>query len=86
MRVNRFGGNEGFQEFDLILTIESEGEARALYAIFNYFPNVDLLPFGISEKIREQIGDRYSKLMAGEEISNGVTYATFCSSKVKANK
>ena len=84
MKVNRFGSHEGFPAFDITLTIESEEEARALYAIFNYIPNTDLFPDGVSLKIREKIGERFSNLGSGEVIAKGVTYDSFYRPKEKS--
>ena len=81
MRVNRFGETPGFKEFDVTFTIENEEEARALYAIFNYFPNVYLLGDGEAAAIRSAIGEGFSKLPSGSVISNGVTYREFYRSK-----
>ena len=86
MRVNRFGEVPGFSEFDVILTIESEEEARALYAIFNYSPNMDMLPDGVGELMRCCIGERFSKLLPDSVIARGTTYKTFYAVKVKSEK
>jgi len=66
--------NEEFQPITLELVIESEQEARALYAIFNHIDNADLLrsagtlaPAGIRQAIGKKfeveygyITDKYS--------------------------
>ena len=80
MRVNRFGGTQEFQEFDITLTVESEEEARALYAIFNYSPNLDLIPGGGGDKVRGIIGRKFANAEEGM-IANGVTYEEFYRSK-----
>lgn len=77
MKVNRFGDKPGFHPFDITLTVETEDEARALYAIFNYSPNVDILPEKISDEIRDQIGREFGELGSSQVIARGVTYSKF---------
>jgi len=81
MRVTKFGGNDGFQEFDITFTVENEEEARALYALFNYSPNVDMLGGDIGERTRRLIGGHFSILGTDNIIANGVTYSNFYSHK-----
>ena len=81
MRVNRFGSTNKFHEFDVIFTVESEEEARALYAIFNYCPNTDLLGGDIGERTRKVIGEHFSELGSDSQIANGITYSEFYSHK-----
>ncbi len=83
MRVNRFGDTNEFHEFDVILTIESEEEGRALYAIFNYIPNEDILPEGVGNSIRKVIGERYTDLGPDQMIARGVDYPNFYRRKVQ---
>ena len=66
-----------FAPFDVILTVESEEEARALYAIFNYSPNVNLLPGGDGAVVREAIGEKYGDLGPSTLIAKGVYYREF---------
>ena len=70
-----------FAPFDVTLTVESEEEARALYAIFNYMPNADLLGGDIGERIRKVIGEHFSELGSDCQIANGITYPEFYSHK-----
>jgi len=68
---------ESFRPFNLTISVESREEAQALYAIFNYCPNIDLLPSALS----------ISSLLKDYEISDGiiankVTYDNFYRSKV----
>ena len=70
-----------FRAFDVTFTIESEAEARALYAIFNYSPNIDILPAGEDEDIREAIGHKYGDLGDSQYIARGVYYGHFYCSK-----
>ena len=83
MKVLRDREGVGFHAFDVTLTIESEEEARALYAIFNYGPNTDLLPCEIGKIVREVIGGEYGNLAAGSVIAKGITYVTFYRYKMK---
>ncbi|KKK53216.1 hypothetical protein LCGC14_3097000 [marine sediment metagenome] len=76
MKVRRDGG-WGWKPFDLVLTVESEEEAKAFYAIFNYAPNMDILPEGVGEIVREAIGRKYSDLGASQLIARGVYYREF---------
>ena len=80
MKVQRIEGVHKFNPFDIIFTVENEEEARALYAIFNYCPNVDVLPTGKGKEIRLTIGNDFSELN-NSEIANGVNYRTFYNAK-----
>ena len=80
MKARREGGL-GWKPFDVTLTIESEEEARALYAIFNYCPNVDMLPNGTGEIVRKVIGESYIELGPDQLIARGVTRSKFYSGK-----
>ena len=71
----------GFQSFKLTLEVESEAEARALYAIFNYSPNVNLLPEDAGAEIGKAIGEKYSTLGTSQLIARGVCYGVFYKSK-----
>lgn len=64
----------GFNRFELRITVESEEEARALYAIFNHTNNVELLPEGSAERIRRAIGKDYYSIGL---IANGITHEQF---------
>lgn len=75
--------SSGFVPFDLVIGIESEEEARALYAIFNYCPNTELLSDEAEPSIRATIGQKFSILPASNEIANGVSYNKFYSKKEK---
>ncbi len=83
MKVYKLQNICGFTPFDVSLTVESEEEARALYAIFNYSPNVALLTFEACKLVRELIGKEYAHLGAGDVIANGITYANFYHHKNK---
>ena len=76
MKARRDGGL-GWKPFDVVLTVESEEEARALYAIFNYVPNIDMLPDGTGEIVRKAIGERYGELGPDQLIARSVTYGKF---------
>jgi hypothetical protein len=56
---------EGFRPFTLNIVVENEEEAKALYAIFSYAPNMTRLPNGcreLREAIRECVGSRWLAL------------------------
>ncbi len=80
MKARREGGWE-WKPFDVVLTVESEEEAKALYAIFNYCPNEDILPEGRAKQVRDAIGGRYGDLGGGQLIARGVHYEEFYRSK-----
>jgi len=65
----------GFVPIILHLTIESEEEARAVYAIFNYSGNTDLFKHGQDEEVREELKDFSTR--GNDMISNGITYRKF---------
>ena len=83
MKIQRDTQGLEFHAFDVTFTIESEEEARALYAIFNYCPNTDLLGGDIGERTRKVIGEHFSALGFDSQIANGITYRKFYSSKEK---
>ena len=80
MKARREGG-WGWKPFDVVLTVESEEEAKALYAIFNYCPNEDILPEGGAKQVRDAIGGRYGDPGGGQLIARGVHYGEFYRSK-----
>ena len=77
MKVQRDREGVGFHTFDVTFTIESEEEARALYAIFNYVPNIALLPNGTGEIVRKVMGEKFRELGPDQLIARGVTYSKF---------
>ena len=81
MKVRRDREGVGFPAFDVTFTVESEEEARALYAIFNYSPNVDILPEEVGEEIRKAIGGKYGCLDPSRHIARGVNYSDFYANK-----
>ncbi len=83
MKVRREGGS-GWKSFDVVLTVESEEEAKALYAIFNYYPNTKLLDDKFGESIRRVIGFKYADLGPSSLIAKGVCYGVFYRSKREA--
>ena len=80
MKVHKLQNICEFTPFNVILTVESEEEARALYAIFNYSSNLDLFPGNAAGDVRHTIGRKFSDTVNGE-IANGVTHGQFYSSK-----
>jgi len=75
---------EEFTPFNLVLTIETKAEASALYNIFNYTFNTDLLPSTWYNEIQEAIGsenqytDRENRIIAGT-----TAYSDFYKPKVE---
>ena len=63
-----------FVPFDLILRVETREEAQALFAIFNYGPNRDLLPRLNRDTIKHLLNDYY--VTAGV-IANKITYGVY---------
>ena len=67
-----------FKSFSIELEVQTEEEARALYAIFNHTRNIDLLPDDISKDIKEIIGDcHYVGQSDCSVIANGINGKTF---------
>jgi len=79
MKVKREDVKGSFVPFNLVISIESEEEARAMYAIFSHTGNTRLLKLIDSGRIREEIGDIYScsKNDKLSIISNGISYKQF---------
>ncbi len=82
MKVASIPTRKKFSPFDLVVTIESEEEARAIYAIFNYIPNTELLPDRISAQIRTLLGSKYD-VLTPNTIARGVKYERFYIMKEK---
>ena len=81
MKVRKADGSK-FLPFDIILSVESEEEAKALYAIFNLSDNVSLLPDEAQYEVRHRIGERFA-VNEPDEIARGVTYQDFYRCKEK---
>ena len=81
MKARRDPEGVRFHAFAITLTVESEEEARALYAIFNYSPNVDILPEDAGDEITKAIGEKYSNLGTSQLIARGVYYRGFYKGK-----
>jgi len=77
MKVKREDVKESFVPFDLVITIESEEEARAMYAIFNKTANDDLLGGSYGDYIKDLLGDKYYVDGLDEIIANDITYGQF---------
>ena len=76
MKVKKVETKEKFTLFDLVFTITSKEEARAMYAIFNHGHNTRLLKDS-GEMVKDIIGRKYYVEYDNEEIANGVTYKEF---------
>ena len=70
MKVSREQLEKEFTPFNFIIKVESETDARALYAIFNHASNVQLLPNKDGNQFRAAIGEYGTT----EEITNGIYY------------
>ena len=75
-----------FEAFPITINIESEIEARALYAIFNHPKNGDLLGNGKARKIRDMLREKYGPAEVSyrtdgipEVIANEITYQKYYS-------
>ncbi len=73
-----------FRPFSITIPIETIDAARALYAIFNYSPNTDLLlntnlsSYVIKDLIKEFCGENDPYVCNEDEfIASGVTYQQF---------
>lgn len=70
-----------FTPFSITIDIESEGEARALYAIFNHYSNDSLLGSKNARAIKTTIGTEFSLELQGQEINNGINGHKFYQSR-----
>jgi hypothetical protein len=70
-----------FSPFDLVLTVETAEDARALYALFNYIPNTNLFEEDFPLKIRDILGSHGGRTESDAEIARGVAYHDFYRSK-----
>lgn len=61
-----------FTPFSITIDIESEGEARALYAIFNHPKNGRLIGTGNTHLVLDKIGDKYESNADTDDINNGI--------------
>ena len=76
MKVQRKNKAEIFEPFDLVITIESEEEARTFYAIFNSERNAVLIGYSSTNSLKDAIGNKY---MTPREdiIARGIRYRDF---------
>jgi hypothetical protein len=81
MKVEQKANKEEFAPIQILLTLESAEEARAIYAIFNHGPNSTLLGRNNAGDIKDVVGlGSYVGGGSGNEdpvIANGVTYEKF---------
>jgi len=80
MKVKQISTEHKMKPIELHLTIETREEAQALYAIFNYVPNGDLLGDKASDEIKDLIGGKY-EVLSNDVIANGITYNEFYNRK-----
>lgn len=76
MKISTPKKGSGFTPIHLDITIETEEEAKAIFAIFNYSPNTDLLPDWVSEKVTNILAP-YEVIGSDDEIANGIPYNDF---------
>ena len=67
----------GFVPFELTLLVETEEEAKALFAIFNHSDNTALLKYNIGEVIRNTITHQYRTHNQSDIIANDITHGLF---------
>jgi hypothetical protein len=68
------------------ITIESEEEARAMHAIFDYSPNADLIGESLAGTIRKQIDLGCGARSVNGVIAKGITQAKFFADKKDVTK
>ena len=81
MKIRKSSASPSFTPFDLIFSVESREEAQALYAIFNYVPNLELLPIQQKLVVGEMLAE-YANCH-NNYIANNVTYYDFYRSKIR---
>ena len=64
-----------FQPFRLSIEVQTEEEAKALYAIFNLLDNHVLLGENKAEKLKDAIG--HGHYVEEGNIANGISYRKF---------
>lgn len=78
MKVSRGLANPLFIPFTLNITVESEDEARALFAMFTLPHNTKLFEnFESCEIVRNVIGNQHATRIGSEVIANNVTDAKY---------
>ena len=67
-----------FQPFNLVITVENEAEAKALYAIFNHTANVNILPCANNDMVASEIKAAIGNQFYDQEIKypNGRSFYT----------
>lgn len=71
--------NEQFKPFELVLRIQSQEEAQALYAMFNYVKSNAVLDIDSAMAIKKAIGEEFyiGCRESNKVIGNGVTYGEY---------
>ena len=64
-----------FAPMQVVISIETEEDARAVYAMFNYGPFARAIGAGVARIARENIGTRHYRVRG--EIARGITASTF---------
>ena len=64
-----------FTPMQVVIDVETEEDAQAIYAMFNYFPFTKALGLGSGGMVRADIGEQY--YVATGEIARGVTTREF---------
>jgi len=77
MKAERFEivQDEVFVPFGIMINVESQEEAQALYAIFNHGKNAAL--FNDPDSVLSAITGKYYVYKNAQVIANGVTYEKF---------
>ena len=74
--------NTVFAPFDLVLHIETEEDARAIYAMFNHSDSSAVFPDEVSQGVIQKLDEHGNFYVSvEEEIANGVTYDEYYGSK-----
>lgn len=67
-----------FTPFSITINIESEGEARALFAIFNHPKNSQLIGCDNCMSVMDKIGNEFESNADTNEINNGIGGEYYC--------
>jgi hypothetical protein len=73
---------ETFKPVAFTITCETKEEAQAMYAVFNYSPNTELVGSAHADAIKSAIGNH--SVRSYETIARGVTYNRFYCNKQAA--
>jgi hypothetical protein len=77
MKVNKKIIDISFKAIELTITIETEEEAQALYAIFNFTHNRKLLKEKDTNLLLDEIGKKFYIGEKNKIISNNIAYKDY---------